>query len=184
MSTLRVRVDYEPDPDCSWLEQWDTAEKYYGGRPECPECECAMDYKGGHRWQCSDNAEEYNGECDAPLLEWKGNDKGGQCLDGDGEMIPFDEYKGTYGDPNEYVFLYAAVESHCDHCGEWALTESLGGISFYGPSPDYWETGIFTPEQVAAMPEGHLRDTLTELLAEGGDMFSAIAAKIADMPEE
>lgn len=166
---LRVKVDYEPYPEADWLEQWDTAEKYYGGVPECPECKCGMDYVRGHLWQCSDNEEEYNGGCSAALLEWKGNDKGGQCRevtdDGTkGPIMPFDEYKRTYGDPNNYVYLYAVVESQCDHCGEWGLKDSLTGIDFYEPAPDHWETGTFTEAEVDAMTKGYLRDTLLEML--------------------
>jgi hypothetical protein len=165
MTKLRIRVSYEECPDCSWLEQWDTAEKYYGGCPECPACGCGMDYHHDHLWQCSDNREEYNGECDAPLLEWKGNDKGGQCCPKKGDpALPFDEYRRTYGDPNNYVYLYAVVESLCEHCGEWGMGDSLSGIDFYEPAPDHWETGTFTEADVDAMPEGYFRDTLKEML--------------------
>lgn len=165
--TLRARVNYEECPDASWLEQWDTAEKYYGGFPECPSCGCGMDYVDGHNWQCSDNREEYNGDCDAPLLEWEGNEKGGQCkADKDSPTLPFDEYKRTYGDPNNYVFLYAVVESRCEHCGEWGLKDSLGGIDFYEHGSDPWETGTFTEAEVDAMPEGYLRETLQGMFDE------------------
>lgn len=167
MATYRARVEYEPYPEADWLEQWDTPEKYYGGAPECPECKCGMDYVRDHLWQCSDNRDEYNGDCDAPLFEWKGTDKGGQVRDGEkGPIIPFDEYKRTYGDPDNYVFLCAVVEMQCECCGEWPIRDSLGGISFYEPAPDHWETGSFTEADVADMPEGYFKETLLGMFDE------------------
>ena len=88
--SLRVRVEYDESPDYSYLEQWDTPDKYYGDSPDC-QCGCGMDYHHDHSWQCSDNREEYNGDCDAPLLEWQGDDKAesGVMMDGD-RRIPYD----------------------------------------------------------------------------------------------
>ena len=165
MATYRARVEYESYPDTEWLTQWDTAEKYYGGVPECPACGCGMDYHHDNLWQCSDNRDEYNGDCNAPLFEWYGTDKGGQCIE-NGRRIPFDEYQRTYGDADNYVYLCAVVEKLCEHCGEWSVKDSLGGIDFYEALPDHWETGTFTEEQIGAMPEGYFRETLLGMFDE------------------
>ena len=48
-------------PDLSYLEQWDSPEKYYGGAPDCPECGCEMDYEKNDTWLCDEcgRDEEY-----------------------------------------------------------------------------------------------------------------------------
>lgn len=164
---LRVQVKYEECPDVSWLQQWDTPEKYYGGSLTCPKCGCEMIYDGGHKWAC----DECGRDGDVTHLVWKGdkNEKGmypgGQYRPGgEGEILAFDEYKATYGNPNKYVYLYVLVESCCDHCGEWGVKDSLGGLGFYEDDPAHWETGTFTEAEVDAMPEGYLRETLQEML--------------------
>lgn len=160
---LRVRVDYEPYPESDWLEQWDTPEKYYGGEPDCLKCGCVMDYEKDHTWLC----DECGRDDVVTRLEWEGNDKGGQCCPKKGEpILPFDEYKQTWGNPNKYVYLCAVVESKCDHCGEWAVKDSLGGIDLYENSREHWDTGTFTEAEVDAMSKGYLRDTLKEMFDE------------------
>ena len=162
---LRVRVDYEPYPEADWLEQWDTPEKYYGGEPKCPKCECVMDYEKDHTWLC----DECGRDDVVTRLEWDGTDgdkgRSGVMLDGE-RRVPFNEYARTYGDANKYVYLYAVVESCCDHCGEWGMKDSLGGIDLYEDSREHWDTGTFTEAEVDAMREGYLRDTLKEMFEE------------------
>lgn len=97
----RFQVVYDEDPDLSYLEQWDTPEKY----------------------------------------------KGNEMLDPTiGEVIPFEEYIQTYGNPDKHVVLMMIAEEKCESCGEWSVTDTLGGIDFME-----WcvpDTGVFTLEEI------------------------------------
>jgi len=168
---LRVIVDYDDYGDISWFKQWNTPEKYYGVRPKCPVCgPCySMDYVEDHSWKCE--AEDRDHE-DPITLEYDGADnKNAGVMLVDGELIPFDDYMQTYGDPNNYVFLFASIQKSCDGCGSWDTIYSLGGIDVYKGSRNHWETGTFTAEDVANMPDGYLKNTLLEMLAEETELM-------------
>ena len=163
---LRARVDHDPNPTNDYLEQWDTPEKYYGKVPECPKCECPMDYEKGHAWLC----DECGRDDDVTRLEWDGSgSKTGGMLLVDGKPVPFDEYKQTYGDPDRYIYLFCVVEAKCECCGHWddapGMTR-LYGVDFYEYGEDPWDTGTFTLQEVDDMANGHLRDTLKDLVSE------------------
>lgn len=170
MAKLRVQVDYDESPDYSYLEQWDTPEKYYGCAPKCSHGR-PMEYTSDHSWKSScwidDECDETKNYIDNPEAFKAGE---GECgvMKQEDRLLPFEEYKRTYGDPNNYVYLCAIVESLCEHCGEWAPKDSLSGLDIYENGPDLWDTGTFTPEQVADMSDryGYLKDTLINLLAE------------------
>lgn len=86
--TLEKRLRLEPDPwpDLSHLEQWDTPKKY----------------------------------------------KGNEILE-DGKPVPFEEYISTWGDPDNYAVFVVVAEVRCPTCGDWTVTDSLGGVDFYTP---------------------------------------------------
>jgi hypothetical protein len=154
---LRMIVEHDAYPDTSWLEQWDTPEKYYGGCPVCDECDDELDYVDGHEWTCV--------YCDdGARVHYDGSDnKDAGVMLVDGEPMPFDDYKQTYGDPNNHVFLCASMQER-SACDGWSTVDSLGGIDVYDDGKTHWETGTFNMEDVAAMPDGYLKDTLYEMI--------------------
>ena len=147
-------------PDLSYLEQWDSPEKYYGGAPDCPECGCEMDYEKNDTWLC----DECGRDGEVTRLEWKGTEKGGMVLDlQTKETIPYEEYTKYWGNYNCHVVLDAVVEEKCDHCGSWVMKDSLGSIDFM--EDDDWETGIFMDGELEGL-KGYQLDVATELLNE------------------
>lgn len=121
---LRIVWSYDPEPDLSYLEQWDTPEKYYGGAPNCPKCGEPMQYEAAHNWVCTNCIDQ-----PPVIVEWDGNEKGGQIIV-DGKKLPFDKYERTYGNPSKHITLMATVEGHCTCCGSWAHISSLGGCDY------------------------------------------------------
>lgn len=169
----RVIVKVDTDPDTSWLEQWDTPEKYYGGAPKCSHGK-PMEYRCGHGWEGDHSTDDMccnscNGDygCntdDCPChqcteyvdYDGHGNKEGAQLIDkrrgmGTHDYVPFDVYKTTWGDPNRHVFLCFYLQRRdppCNACGraEWETVDSLHGIDFMDwRCPD---TGTFSLEEI------------------------------------
>lgn len=165
---FRVRFEYETDVDLSYLEQWNTPEKYYGEIPKCSQG-TNMKYttefggKDEDRWLCDCVEDDVIHETKDPL-EICDLGKGGVMLV-KGKPITFSEYMSTYGNPENHVVLYAAVDRKCTNCGDWdSNVESLGNIDFMD-SDDY-SMGSFTEEDVRLDLKGYCAEVANDLLSE------------------
>jgi hypothetical protein len=172
----RVKIEYDNDPDLSWLEQWDTPEKYYGGVPKCSHGK-PMEYRCGHTWEshhptndmCCDSCYGDYGcatdDCPCHLCtefaEYDGHDgnRGGQIIkqrDGLGEhnLVPFDVYETYWGNPECHTFLYYLIEKRgppCDTCNsypQWETIDALHGIDFMDDACP--STGTFDLAEIKA----------------------------------
>ena len=181
---IRIRWEPEDEPDLSYLEQWDTPEKYYGGEPTCPHGS-PLKYASGHTWESDGCAAcEYPDEGEGGIYrtEYDGSDSemGGVCLDGD-RRVPFDEYMQTYGDPAYHEVLCAIVESRCGECSKWESRDSLGNVDFLVSG---WQVmGAFSEEEIPRMRDEYQRDTSRQMVAQVRKEISeeiAHGAPIAD----
>jgi hypothetical protein len=101
--------------------------------------------------------DEYGAESLDYLKQWdteekyKGNEVhvGGK----DGRKVPWEEYKNTYGNVDNYVALCAHVEEQCDKCGEWheVMGASICGVGYY--MTDHYRTGTYNEESVDRLEE-------------------------------
>ena len=162
---LRIRIQYDDYPEMSYLEQWDTPEKYYGKAPACtnPGCDnegypMTYKHKEDHSWICE--------ECGAET-EWdgEGTSMSGTVVGEDGQKVSFTEYMKYWGNPDRHVVLLATVERGCDHCGSWVFMSSVGGIDFMDDGGD-WETGTFQEDELDNLPKGYLKELAKELIDE------------------
>lgn len=171
MPTYRVKWDYDPEPDLSHLEQWDTPEKYYGADkvPTCSHGE-KMKYDAKHVWKsdcvtCADTdrvqAKRYDGK-DSHLGGYMVDRENGTGI-GPHHIVPFEVYIRYHGNPDEHTMLYARVERKCDHCNSWVEAASLYGVDFM--VNDTWATGTFT-ESDAVLMAGYQAEVSKELLDE------------------
>jgi len=125
-SSIRVRWEYDQDPDLSYLEQWDTPEKYYDVDPTCPHCGSCMEYDEQHTFICCDE------DCNKPLVinpELESGPNSGYVLQHD-KVVPFEDYKAYWGDPSRHVTLSCLVETRCTCCGSWVVQSSCCGFDF------------------------------------------------------
>lgn len=167
---FRVRWSYDDSPDLSYLEQWDTVEKYYGEVPKCSHGN-SMKYVGAHEWSSYCHQCEDEGKDESATFDGHGCDKGGGIVDvehkhgglGEHNIVPFEDYMKYYGDYNRHVVLVCDVEKQCVHCGEWSHVQSVGGVDFM--DDDHWETGTFTEEEALAL-RGYQADVAKDLLQE------------------
>ena len=175
---LRVRLIEDPDPDFSWLEQWDTPEKYYGDVPKCSHG-IAMKYKEGHTWTSDhevfdDDTANYV-PCPDGEKFWDSSevpDKGSVALDPKGHRglgpngyVPFDVYMDHWGNPNNHVALACFVEIQCPCCASWKVYDSLHNIDFMISDASTWEVGTFSEEDVKKLPdEAGLRSIVEECI--------------------
>lgn len=173
--TLRIKWEYEQDPDYSWLEQWDTPEKYYGETPMCSHGN-SMKYVERHEWA----SDCYHCE-DAGALErttFDGGSKGAMCVDIDGKqggvgpskLIPFETYRAYFGNPGRHVFLCALVEEQCECCGSWSTIDALGNIDLMDTDP--YEIGTYTDEDAKRL-KGYQGEVSQELLREAKAQVTA-----------
>ncbi len=125
-SAIRVTWEYDSDPDFSYLEQWDTPEKYYGIEPLCPRCGSYMEYDELHTFICADEdcSKSMEINCD------KEQGTNGGVMREDDAWVPFEEYIVFYGNPTRHITLGCYVETKCSCCGEWGVQSSCFGFDF------------------------------------------------------
>lgn len=111
----RATFDYDPDPDLSWLEQWDSPAKYQGN----------------------------------------------ECRDEEGDVLTFEDYQRTVGNPDHHVTLMAVCEEECPQCGEWKVVDSLHNIDFL--IDDDFRTGTFTASNLDRL-SAYQREIAEEML--------------------
>jgi hypothetical protein len=167
---LRVKWEYDTDPDLSHLEQWDTAEKYYGEAPKCSHGN-SMKYVENHEWSSYCHRCEDEGKDECATFDGHGCDKGAVAIDVDGKRgglgehkhIPFETYMRYYGNYDRHVVLACVVEKKCPHCGEWSHAASVYGVDFM--DDDKWTTGTFNAKEALAL-RGYQADVAKDLIAE------------------
>jgi hypothetical protein len=165
MTQYRVRWDFDPMPDMSWLEQWDTPEKYYDVQPVCPLCDGSVSYTSRHNFACDDE------ECcgfvcvigPGQFVAIASGPNSGVVIADDGKPVPFEVYKEHWGDPGQHAVLCCVVESACECCGSWVVQASLSGIDFM--VTDSFDTGTFDEAQVTTLT-GYQLEVSQELIAE------------------
>jgi hypothetical protein len=173
----RVKIEYDDDPDFSWLKQWDTPEKYYGGAPKCSHG-TVMEYRCGHTWEsdhptygacCTNCNGDYgcnNDDCQCHLCtefaeyDGKGNEFGGQVIDkrrrhglgvGEHNFVPFDTYMATWGNPERHVHLGYTVERRDPPCNACGRTQWEPIDSLWGIDFMDWsfpDTGTFDLDEI------------------------------------
>lgn len=164
MSKYRIIWGYDDDPDYSYLEQWDTPEKYYDLKPTCPKCGAYMEYSDSNFFLCAD--EDCNHELEV-FKDIQPGDSSGYIIE-NGEPLSFEDYMLSYGDPQRHVFLRCVVEEQCEHCNSWVTKGSVGNVDFMD-TEQYFE-GVTTPgvlKSEYAMNEHQLLYSV-ELLEEAG----------------
>jgi len=164
MGKLRFVWDYDDfqDLSLSYLEQWDTPEKYYDVKPVCPNCgDHSMTYESEHIFTC-DRIEVDGADCDG---RFDGNehsgDSSGVVLE-DGKPIPFEEYKQFYGNPNRHVVLTCMLEEACGECGSWVVKDSLCGIDFMDTESVFVGTCGSDGEECSESQRHFMEEMLTE----------------------
>lgn len=143
MPKFRVKWEYDEYPDLSYLDQWNTPEKYYGEAPKCSHGS-PMKYVGNHEWSSYCYACEDAGKDESATFDGHGSTKGGPIVDVDGKhgglgehkLVPFEAYMRYYGDPNRHVTLEVVVEKQCEHCQSWTHAASCGGVDFMDDDRD------------------------------------------------
>jgi hypothetical protein len=159
-SAIRVTWDYDCDPDLSYLEQWDTPEKYYDLDAPCPKCGSYMEYSELHMFVCCDP------ECSHSIDASTCGGSNAGVVHEDGEQMTFEDYQQSYGDLNKYVSLQCTVETRCTCCGGWTIQASLGGVDFYTYGPDQWDIGTFDAMDIDDKLGGYQLEESYELILE------------------
>lgn len=165
MPSFRIRWEHEDCPDRSWLEQWDTPEKYYGSVPKCSHG-TPMKYTEDHLWLSDCYQCEESDKIESATFD--GDESGAMVVDkerglGERKHVPFDDYMTYWGNPERHVMLMALVEKECEHCGSWTVVGSLGNIDFMDDQP--WETGTFSEDEAVKL-RGYQGECSKELLDE------------------
>ena len=119
---LRVMWRYDEGLDLSHLDQWNTPLKYYDVCPMCEACGETMVYRLKHRFSCQDADCPRRGVLLTVGEELETGKNAGYMMD-KGEMVPFEQYEQTWGDPNRYVGLLGVVQHRCTCCESWAETD-------------------------------------------------------------
>lgn len=127
----KVVIEHDPDPDFSWLDQWDTPEKYA---------------KDGIVIACPDH----------PYAQVRGRKRPicRQCRR-HARPMSWSTYRETIGDPERHVSLMMLTYELGPADEDWRLVDSLGNIDFFEQSAD-WQTGTFYA--LNQLPAGDLRD--------------------------
>jgi hypothetical protein len=175
----RVVWDYDQSPDFSWLEQWDTPEKYAGnehyatnedGDVECRSCGCGL-----VRWE----ADGQSG--------WR--HEGGTCETPEPKILSFDEYAAGPGNPDNHTMLEARLQERCRCCDKWYDLDSLGGVDFF--SSDTINVGAFgvASREVGAMKTSdylapYQREVMREMFSRLPDRHERGAAGGSDGSSE
>ena len=73
----------------------------------------------------------------------------------DGQLVPYEDYLRTFGDPNRYTGYIVTRETQCECCGLWKAQESIS-TSLYD---EYVEPGTYAAD---AVPDS-LKDVAAEL---------------------
>lgn len=136
MPTDKYRIiwDFDPDPDLSYLEQWNTPTLYYDP-PLCPGCGCRFDdaeYEENGRFRCANCEHSTSMVLRHEKMEEDEKPFGannGVVME-KGEPVPFEDYMKYWGDPNRHTVLSVLVQEECSHCGSWTTKESLWGVDF------------------------------------------------------
>jgi hypothetical protein len=180
----RAIWEFDDSPDCSWLEQWDTPEKYYDVQPRCPKCGDTMSYVEGHEFKCDADFEDDPESCDGRFdaNEHAGRNAGIMLEGGkDGTPVPFEDYKAYHGDPNRHAMLLCRVEQRCNDCGGWETAEVLGNVDFM--DDDNFETGCFHETELDQISNEYQLLTTKDLLdeAKGDSFFPALGEHLREM---
>lgn len=178
---FRVHWEFDDDSDQSYLEQWDTPEKYYDVQPICPKCgDHSMTYEEGHIFTC-DRVEVESANCDGQFdgLKNAGDSAGTVLIDG--EPQAWEDYKLYYGNPDRHAILLCRVERRCNACRGWETVDVLGGVDFM--DDDNYEIGVFHETELDKIYNSYQLMESKQVLdeAQGDSLFPTLGEHIRNL---
>lgn len=89
----------------------------------------------------------------------------------EGQVVPYEEYRRYYGNPDRHVFVASEVEQQCPCCGAWTWAGGTCGIDFMDDAQellhlDTWFTPVQILERETAL--GYLYDIAMDDLRDAG----------------